>query len=208
MFDFVRVALLATLSFASATAANPHLTPSKVDTLIDATDLPSSSSAATDTLDTPPVSAALPDPDSVPRLSPAKSLNELVDRHSTQSAADDEQECLATAVYFESKGEPLEGQLAVARTIINRATSGRFPSGLCGVIRQRGQFSFVHRSGAFPSVHREVRNWRTATAIARIAMDDLWSGAVRDALYFHAKRVAPHWGMTRLASLGNQVFYR
>ena len=40
--------------------------------------------------------------------------------------ADEETECLARAVYWESKGEPLAGQLSVAEVIINRARSGRF----------------------------------------------------------------------------------
>ena len=55
-----------------------------------------------------------------------------------------ELECLATGIYFESKSEPLAGQLAVGKVIANRAKSGgRFPSSYCGVLFQRGQFSFV-----------------------------------------------------------------
>ena len=55
-----------------------------------------------------------------------------------------ELECLAAGVYFESKSEPLGGQLAVGQVIANRANShGRFPSSYCGVLFQRGQFSFV-----------------------------------------------------------------
>ena len=59
------------------------------------------------------------------------------------AAADEALECLAGAIYFESKGEPLTGQLAVAEVIINRAKSGRFPTDVCAVVKQRGQFSFV-----------------------------------------------------------------
>ena len=55
---------------------------------------------------------------------------------------DEEGICLATAVYFESRGEPIEGQLAVADVVINRAASGRYPSDWCGVVKQKAQFSF------------------------------------------------------------------
>src|SRR3546814_4388492 len=72
--------------------------------------------------------------------------------------------CLAGAVYFESKGESLEGQLAVARVIINRARSGRFADSLCGVIYQPGQFSFVRGNG-MPSIRLGSESWREAVAI-------------------------------------------
>jgi N-acetylmuramoyl-L-alanine amidase len=135
------------------------------------------------------------------------SLAELVRRHATTETADSEQRCLATAVYFESKGEPLDGQLAVAHVIMNRATSGRFASTLCGVVRQPGQFSFV-RGGAMPAVARDSANWRTAVAIAKIAQRDLWNASNDNALYFHARRVAPGWRMARVGTIGNHVFYR
>ena len=44
----------------------------------------------------------------------AQPLSALVDAHGSGPALDAEATCLATAVYFESMGEPLEGQLAVA----------------------------------------------------------------------------------------------
>ena len=80
---------------------------------------------------------------------PRRSLAEAVEAYAAGDAGDAEQECLARAVYFEAKGEPLRGQLAVAQVILNRTQSGRFPSSVCGVVKQRGQFSFV-RGGHFP----------------------------------------------------------
>ena len=53
-----------------------------------------------------------------------------------RETGDAEQECLANAVYFEARGEPLRGQLAVAEVVMNRAASGRFPASLCGVVVQ------------------------------------------------------------------------
>lgn len=137
----------------------------------------------------------------------AASLSELVAELSSTDLPDREAECLAGAVYFEAKGEPLDGQLAVAKTIINRTQSGRFPASICGVVMQPGQFSFV-RGGGFPPIARSSRNWKNAVAISHIALNDLWDSSVDNALYFHARRVNPGWRMRKIAALGNHVFYR
>jgi len=119
-----------------------------------------------------------------------------------------ELECLATGIYFESKGEPLAGQLAVGRVIANRAGSGgRFPSTYCGVLFQRGQFSFVH-GHSLPSVAHSNRQWQTAVAVAKIVDQGLKDSTVGNALFFHARYVSPGWRMKRVASIGNHVFYR
>jgi len=135
------------------------------------------------------------------------SLAELVNAYASADVPDEETECLAGAVYFESKGEPLTGQLAVADVIINRTKSGRFPASLCGVVKQRGQFSFV-RGGRFPAISRGSLDWRRAVAIAYIAQHDLADGAAPHALFFHARRVSPGWRLIRVASVGNHIFYR
>jgi N-acetylmuramoyl-L-alanine amidase len=137
----------------------------------------------------------------------ATSLAALVSHNLSTETGSREDECLAVAVFFESKSESLEGQLAVARTVINRAKSGRFPSSLCGVVTQPSQFSFV-RSGRFPAIARSSRDWREAVAIARIARNDLWKSPVPHALFFHATHVSPKWNLKRIASVGNHVFYR
>lgn len=123
-------------------------------------------------------------------------------------AVDDEElNCLAIGVYYESKGEPLEGQLAVAEVILNRSESGRFPRTVCGVLKQRGQFSFV-RGGQLPQPSEGSRAWKTALAVAKVARDDMWDSRVSDALYFHARYVSPGWRRARVGSVGNHVFYR
>jgi spore germination cell wall hydrolase CwlJ-like protein len=137
-----------------------------------------------------------------------RSLGELVGLHASSSTEDSEQECLANAVYFESKGEPLAGQLSVAEVVLNRAKSGRFASSVCGVVKQRGQFSFV-RGGRLPAVPRSSAAWKKAVAIARIAQDDLADSPASRALFFHATRVRPAWrGLKRVATVGNHIFYR
>lgn len=120
--------------------------------------------------------------------------------------SDRELRCLAAGVFYESKGEPLAGQLAVAQTIINRTKSGRFPKSICSVLTQAGQFSFV-RGGVVPDA--EGRNgWTTAVAVAKVAHADLWDSVAEKALFFHARRVSPGWKMQKIAAIGNHVFYR
>ena len=136
-----------------------------------------------------------------------KSLSQLVAEYASSQVPDVETECLAGAIYFESKSEPLIGQLAVAEVILNRARSGRFPSTLCGVVKQRGQFSFVG-GGRLPPIPRGSRQWHHAVAIAYIAKNELASGTAPRALFFHAKHVSPRWRLTRVAAVGNHIFYR
>jgi N-acetylmuramoyl-L-alanine amidase len=136
-----------------------------------------------------------------------RTLAQLVADYSASVTPDEQTECLARAVYYESKGESLAGQLTVAEVIINRAQSGRFASTLCGVVRQRGQFSFV-RGGVIPTPPSASRDWRTAVAIAQIATRDLADGSAPRALFFHARHVSPRWRLTRVATVGNHVFYR
>jgi N-acetylmuramoyl-L-alanine amidase len=136
-----------------------------------------------------------------------RSLAELVAEYAGSETPDAETECLARAVYWESKGEPLTGQLTVAEVVINRAESGRFASTICGVVRQPSQFSFVRR-GHIPQPPSGSRDWRTAVAIAQIAMQDLADGGAPRALYFHARHARPGWRRARVATIGNHVFYR
>ena len=118
-----------------------------------------------------------------------------------------ELECLAGAIYFESKSEPLQGQLAVGHVIANRAKSGRFPSSYCGVVFQRSQFSFV-RGHSLPAIARGGMQWKNAVAIAKIVDQKLHDSPIGKAMFFHARRVSPGWRLTRVATLGNHVFYR
>ncbi|MBT2188596.1 cell wall hydrolase [Sphingobium nicotianae] len=134
-------------------------------------------------------------------------LAELVAESGGRSELDAEANCLASAIYYEARSESLSGQLAVAHVVIQRARSGRFPSSLCGVVTQPGQFSFV-RSGHLPAAPVNSGQWKTATAIARIAQQGSWQNPVKGALYFHAANVAPGWAKERVTRIGGHVFYR
>ena len=115
--------------------------------------------------------------------------------------------CLAGAIFYEAKGEPLAGQLAVAEVIMNRAKSGRFASSICSVVTQRGQFSFV-RGGRIPSINPNRADYRIAMAVAQVALDDAWDSPASSAMFFHARHARPGWAKQRVASIGNHVFYR
>jgi spore germination cell wall hydrolase CwlJ-like protein len=143
------------------------------------------------------------------RLADASNLAELVAAMPESGSLSSEMECLAGAIYFESRGEPLAGQLAVGQVIINRSESGAFPSDYCGVVFQRSQFSFV-RGGSMPQIDRGSAAWRRASAIARIAHEGLWDSQAGDALYFHAKYVHPSWSRTKIAraTIDSHIFYR
>jgi len=139
----------------------------------------------------------------------ASSLSELVSAMPRDAALSRGMECLAGAIYFEARGEPLAGQLAVGQVVVNRSESGRYPADYCGVVYQRSQFSFV-RGGRMPSIDRSSMAWHRASAIARIAHQGLWDSQAGDSLYFHARYVRPSWSRTKIAraTIDSHIFYR
>ena len=152
--------------------------------------------------------AVAPEQTETPVVRPKGDLSETVAELRSSDPGSREIECLATGIYFESKSESLAGQLAVGQVIANRANSGRrFPPSYCGVLFQRGQFSFIH-GRSLPSVPRSSKQWQTAVAVAKIVDQDLHTSPVGEALFFHARYVSPGWRLKRVASIGNHVFYR
>ncbi|MFK7843345.1 MAG: cell wall hydrolase [Sphingorhabdus sp.] len=137
----------------------------------------------------------------------ASSLKQLVRQQAVNGSLNAEMQCLAGTVYFESKSESLRGQLAVARVVLARVASSRFPNSICGVVYQRRQFSFI-RGGKMPRIDTGHRQWRNAVAIAKIAMNDGWKSPVEGALFFHARYVSPGWRLKRMATIDNHIFYR
>jgi len=156
-----------------------------------------------------PVVQALPEPQEEPASAEAESLRELVADLSEGAPMPRDLRCLAQAIYFEARGEPLEGQLAVARVIVNRTQSPLFPGDYCSVVAQRGQFSFV-KNGRIPEAPQGARTWRRAQAVARIAHQELWESEAQDALFFHATYARPGWARRKLAraTIDSHVFYR
>lgn len=121
-------------------------------------------------------------------------------------ALSEEKACLTEAIYFESKGEPLNGQIAVAHVILNRAASGKYPASICGVVNQKGQFTYSRRRNMRP-VDDPV--WKRSRAVAELAIQGLFVDVAERALFFHSVRVAPSWrkAMRRVGTIGAHVFY-
>ena len=137
-------------------------------------------------------------------------LYALVDKFATAAQLDPETTCLATAVYFEARGESVEGQLAVARVVMNRAASGKYPPDWCSVIKQPAQFSFVLRNGDFPQVDTGCAAWAKAQAIAELAEANIVPSVGPGVLWYHADYVAPSWGsrLNMVEKIGAHIFYR
>jgi len=193
-------------SFAIGFSAEPAIHP--VTGLADTANVKPILSNNLDAIQVPAIeSIAAPSAAIPPAGIGAQTLAQLVDARETSDTVDREHECLAGAVYFESKGEPLEGQLAVAEVVLNRAASGRFPPSVCSVVFQPGQFSFV-RGGTMPTIRRDSPAWQEAVAVSSIARDRLWKDVVPNAMYFHAARISTSWGKQRVARLGHHIFYR
>ncbi len=218
-----RTALLVLASLASSSVAPAQVVPASLtakvsapEALIASNELPrtvvpailQSLPEAQPLLSDSPVKAPVDDENANEiRSVPGETLSAMVSRLKSVTPSSREIECLAGAIYFESKSEPLAGQLAVGEVIANRAKSGRFASTFCGVVFQRGQFSFV-RGHSMPGIARGGAQWKTAVAVANIVSAKLKSSSAPRALFFHATRVSPQWHATRVATIGNHIFYR
>jgi len=187
---------------ASATVSLP---PVAIDELLDPNNQPEL--AGPDTVAPGQQLQPAPDVAAEPELPAGADLSEMVASLRGTDPGSRELECLATGIYFESKSEPLHGQLAVGQVIANRAASGRFPSSYCGVLFQRSQFSFI-RGKSLPAAPRSSKQWQNAVAIAKIVSRGLKESSVGKALFFHARYVSPRWRLKRVASIGNHIFYR
>jgi len=114
--------------------------------------------------------------------------------------------CLAENVYYESRGEPLVGQYAVAEVTMNRVASHLFPNSVCAVVHTVGAFSWTYETGLPAPFGYE---WRRAQAVASSVYDNIDAPLVNGALYYHATHVSPDWAATRIqvALVGRHLFY-
>jgi hypothetical protein len=168
-----------------------------------------------DLVRTAPASATVaPSPLAAPAATQApltlrgRSLHDLIISFVNYGNQDEQQLCLAKAVYFEARSETLEGQLAVAEVVLNRARSGVYPPSICAVVTQPAQFSFI-RAGRFPAVDPTSDCWKKALAVADVAAKHLATSVAPNVLWYHATYVAPSWGRqkTRAAQIGTHIFY-
>ena len=126
-----------------------------------------------------------------------------------------ELKCLATAIYFEARGEPEDGQLAVAQVVINRLKNPAYPDTICGVVyqnknkRNRCQFSFA--CDGIPERVTEKKAWDQANEIAKAVISgNEYLTEVGHSTHYHATYVYPHWAprMKKNTKIGLHVFYQ
>ena len=122
--------------------------------------------------------------------------------------------CLAEALYFEARGEPIKGQLAVGEVILNRVEDTRYPSSICKVINQGTgrrfacQFTYTC-DGKLETVH-ERKPYEMALKIAKILMTTHDRRLTRGSTHYHSNYVNPRWSkkFERVAKFGRHIFYR
>ncbi|MGE5260720.1 MAG: cell wall hydrolase [Actinomycetota bacterium] len=125
-----------------------------------------------------------------------------------------ERRCLATAIYFEARGEPVRGQIAVGQVIMNRVRSPMFPETICGVVYQGQmhpgcQFSFA--CDGRTDTPRNDDQWALAQSLSKkITNGDLWLPEVGYSTYYHANYVSPAWvgEMSKIDKIGRHIFYK
>lgn len=136
-----------------------------------------------------------------------------VDRIS-RGAGGAEWRCLAEAIYFEARGETLAGQFAVAEVILNRVDSARYPSTICGVVKQGAdrptgcQFSF--QCDGKPESIANRRAFAKAGKIAHLMLEGRPRTLTDNATHFHTTAVRPKWAkkLVRVRQIGDHIFYR
>lgn len=122
--------------------------------------------------------------------------------------------CMTEAIYFEARGESIEGQYAVAEVILNRVDSANYPDSVCAVVNQgtgrRYACQFTYTCDGIPEIVTDQRAWNRAGNIARIMLDDAPRSLTGGATHYHADWVNPHWARVypRTARYGSHIFYR
>jgi len=147
---------------------------------------------------------------------PATTFDEtdLLDKKG-KKVSDKELWCMATAIYFEARGESYRGQVAVGQVVLNRVAHPLYPDTICGVVfqnqskRNACQFSFA--CDGRPEKVTDEKSWKQATEIARnVVSGKDYLPEVGYATHYHATYVRPTWAprMKKVTKIGLHVFYQ
>lgn len=129
----------------------------------------------------------------------------------------DEVQCLAENIYYESASESFEGKLAVAQVTLNRVNSGKFARTVCGVVKQKDVINGVmicQFSWFCNQVYTMARNkyqWEESVLVAKKALTSEVAHDIlqkQNALYYHASYVKPNWNLPKITQIGNHIFYK
>ena len=131
-----------------------------------------------------------------------------------QPKTSSEMKCLAEAIYFEARGESIEGQYAVGEVIINRVLSTEFPNSVCGVISEGAnrlnacQFSY-NCDGKLETIN-EKKIYGRILKLSKILLEPSARFLTGGATFYHSKFVSPSWSKKFLKTneIGNHVFYK
>jgi spore germination cell wall hydrolase CwlJ-like protein len=171
-----------------------------------------------ETTDEAPFEAVIAEPGSVILDPKVKSTHAWLNNRLPKTAySKTEMKCLAEAIYFEARGEPEQGRIAVAQVVLNRLKNPAYPNTICGVVyqnknkRHRCQFSF-----ACDGIRDRITNksaWVSAQALAKRVLDDdkhLYISDVGASTHYHATYVKPRWArkMTKKDKIGRHIFYQ
>ena len=138
-------------------------------------------------------------------------------RHAAREAEGRNLVCLAKNIYFEARGEPVAGMVAVAEVTMNRKASRLYPDSVCGVVYQknwdplRGRFVGAFSWTEFNSLPApEGEAWARAREVAEAVYYRRIAPTVPGALHFHASHIRPEWSKERklVARIGRHLFYR
>ena len=126
-----------------------------------------------------------------------------------------QKKCLANAIYFESRSEPVDGQIAVAQVVMNRVKNPTYPNTICGVVYQNQhkrnacQFSFA--CDRIPDRIRSKKAWDLAWKISnQVVNGEVWLKSIGSSTHYHATYVNPRWARTmkRRKKIGLHIFYK
>jgi spore germination cell wall hydrolase CwlJ-like protein len=134
--------------------------------------------------------------------------------HKVEDRQDSQLMCLAQNIYYEAGQEQFRGKVAVAQVTINRTEDEKFPKTICGVVHQKTQIAgkmvcqFSWNCNPVNKIRYLSDAWRESLMVAEQVLEaNLRIERLNEALYFHAAHVNPHWGLERVARIGNHVFY-
>ncbi|MDB2668549.1 cell wall hydrolase [Alphaproteobacteria bacterium] len=145
---------------------------------------------------------------------PVESLFTIDSAALAPEAFSEARHCLAQAIYFEARSEPVKGWEAVADVVINRTHNAKYPSTICGVVfqgeyqRHSCQFSFA--CDGLSDRARNRRLWKQALDVShRKLIENRERSETAYATHYHADYVTPYWSekMVRLTKIGRHIFY-
>lgn len=114
--------------------------------------------------------------------------------------------CLAKNIYYEARGEPFSGQVAVAQVTVNRLNNGSFGNTICEVVYAKDQFSWTNNKKRKVS---DNKAWLDSIELASAVLNNTVLLPELKALYFHATHVKPKWAKhkEKITTIGKHIFY-